>query len=100
MVRKNTHNILLVDIPFALMKLDPRPLEPFKEIQHQLHAHFRESICKHEGRRNPKNVLATEKLLAGGALWSPETLILAALSLFMAALTPAFSVAALRLALE
>jgi len=45
-------------------------------------------------------VLATEKFIAGGAFWSPETLILAALSLFMAALAPAFSVAALRLALE
>lgn len=45
-------------------------------------------------------VLATENHVAGGAFWSPEALILAALSLFMAALTPAFAVAALRLALE
>lgn len=45
-------------------------------------------------------VLATENHIAGGGFWSPEALILTALSLFMAALTPVFSVAALRLALE
>lgn len=45
-------------------------------------------------------VLASENHIAGGGFWSPEALILAALSLFMAALTPAFAVTALRLALE
>jgi len=45
-------------------------------------------------------VLAMEKYIAGGVFWSPEALILGALSLFMAALAPVFCVAALRLALE
>ena len=45
-------------------------------------------------------VSATNMLFASGRLWSPETLILAALSLFMAAITPAFAIAALRLSLE
>lgn len=45
-------------------------------------------------------VSATKILFANGVLWSPETLILSALSLFMAALTPAFAIAALRLSLE
>lgn len=45
-------------------------------------------------------VLATESHIAGAGFWSPEALILTALSLFMTALAPAFAVAALRLALE
>ena len=45
-------------------------------------------------------VLSVEAYIASGALWSPETLVLAALSLFMTALAPPFSVAALRLGLE
>ena len=45
-------------------------------------------------------VSATNMLFASGVLWSPETLILSALSLFMAAVTPAFAIATLRLSLE
>lgn len=45
-------------------------------------------------------VLAMENHIAGGLFWSPEALLLAALSLFMAALAPPFAVAALRVALE
>lgn len=43
---------------------------------------------------------AAKAYLSGGALASPETLILGALSLFMTAATPAFAIAALRLSLE
>lgn len=45
-------------------------------------------------------VSATKILFQSGALWPPESLILGALSLFMAATTPGFAVAALRLSLE
>ncbi len=45
-------------------------------------------------------VSAAKALLAGGELISPELLILGALSLFMAAATPAFAIAALRVSLE
>ncbi len=45
-------------------------------------------------------VMAAKAFLAGGGLASPETLILGALSLFMAAATPAFAIAALRVSLE
>ena len=45
-------------------------------------------------------VSAAKALLAGGGLALPETLILGALSLFMAAATPGFAVAALRVSLE
>lgn len=45
-------------------------------------------------------VSAAKAFLAGAGLASPETLILAALSLFMAAATPAFAIAALRVSLE
>lgn len=45
-------------------------------------------------------VTATKSLLTNGAMWSPETLILAALSLFMAVLTPGFVITSLRLGLE
>ena len=45
-------------------------------------------------------VLATENYVAGQGVWSPESLILVALSLFMTAVTPPFSVIALRLGLE
>lgn len=45
-------------------------------------------------------VSATEILFTSGVLWPPESLILGALSLFMAALTPGFAIAALRLSLE
>jgi len=45
-------------------------------------------------------VLSIETYIEQGVFWSPETFILAALSLFMTALTPPFSVIALRLGLE
>jgi heme exporter protein B len=45
-------------------------------------------------------VLATKIHIASGILWSPEALILTALSLFMGGLTPAFSIFALRFALD
>ncbi len=45
-------------------------------------------------------VSATNILFSNGVLWSSETLILAALGLFMTALTPAFAIVALRLSLE
>lgn len=45
-------------------------------------------------------VMAAKAFLAGAGLASPETLILGALSLFMAAATPAFAIAALRVSLE
>lgn len=45
-------------------------------------------------------VSAAKAVLAGGGLAAPETLILGALSLFMAALTPGFTIAALRVSLE
>jgi heme exporter protein B len=45
-------------------------------------------------------VLAIETYIGTGMLWSPEALILLALSLFMAALAPGFSIAALRIGLE
>lgn len=45
-------------------------------------------------------VSAAKAFLAGNGLASPETLILGALSLFMAAATPGFAVAALRVSLE
>ena len=45
-------------------------------------------------------VMAAKAFVAGAGLASPETLILAALSLFMAAATPAFAIAALRVSLE
>lgn len=45
-------------------------------------------------------VSAAKITLETGAPWPPESLILAALSLFMAATTPAFAVAALRVSLE
>ncbi len=45
-------------------------------------------------------VMAAKAFLLGGVLVSPEALILAALSLFMAATTPAFAIAALRVSLE
>lgn len=45
-------------------------------------------------------VMATKSLLSSGAFVSPETLILAALSLFMAAMTPLFAIVALRAALD
>ena len=45
-------------------------------------------------------VSATERVLAEGFLLTPEILILAAFSLFMAVLTPIFSIAVLRLSLE
>lgn len=45
-------------------------------------------------------VSAAKILFQSGALWPPESLILAALSLFMAATTPGFAVAALRISLE
>ena len=44
--------------------------------------------------------LATKKLLAGEAFWSPEALLLAALALFLGAVTPMFSILALRAGLE
>lgn len=43
---------------------------------------------------------ATEILFTSGNLFPPESLILAALSLFMTALAPGFTIAALRLSLE
>ncbi|GJL92068.1 heme exporter protein CcmB [Hyphococcus sp.] len=45
-------------------------------------------------------VSAAKAYLAGGVLISPELLILGALSLFMAAVTPPFVIAALRVSLE
>lgn len=45
-------------------------------------------------------VSATKALLAGFGIITPESLILGAISLFMAVLTPAFTVAALRVSLE
>ena len=45
-------------------------------------------------------VSATDVLFTTGVLWSPEALILAALGLFMAVVTPIFAIAALRLSLE
>jgi heme exporter protein B len=45
-------------------------------------------------------VSATKAVLATSSLISPELLILGALSLFMAAATPAFAIAALRVSLE
>ncbi len=45
-------------------------------------------------------VSATKIVLAGNGLISPESLILAALSLFMSAATPVFAIAALRISLE
>lgn len=45
-------------------------------------------------------VTAAKAFLAGAGLASPETLILGALSLFMAVATPAFAIAALRVSLE
>ncbi len=45
-------------------------------------------------------VSAAKITIETGAAWPPESLILAALSLFMAATTPAFAVAALRISLE
>ena len=45
-------------------------------------------------------VSAAKAFLAGSGLVAPETLILGALSLFMAAATPGFAVAALRVSLE
>lgn len=45
-------------------------------------------------------VLSIETYIDQGVFWSPETLILAALSLFMSVLAPPFSVIALRLGLE
>lgn len=44
--------------------------------------------------------LSVEAYIANSVLWSPEALILTALSLFMAALSPVFSIMALRLGLE
>lgn len=43
---------------------------------------------------------ATKAHLAGAGMVTPESLILGALSLFMAALTPVFAIAALRVSLE
>ncbi|WP_428409564.1 heme exporter protein CcmB [Hyphococcus sp.] len=45
-------------------------------------------------------VTATKAFFAGGDLFGPESLILGALSLFMAAATPVFAIAALRVSLE
>lgn len=45
-------------------------------------------------------VLSIETYIANGIFWSPETFVLAALSLFMAVMAPPFSVIALRLGLE
>lgn len=45
-------------------------------------------------------VSAAKIMFQSGALWPPESLILGALSLFMAAITPGFAVAALRVSLE
>ncbi|WP_375204370.1 heme exporter protein CcmB [Hyphococcus sp.] len=45
-------------------------------------------------------VTAAKAFLAGAGLFGPETLILGALSLFMAAATPVFAIAALRVSLE
>lgn len=45
-------------------------------------------------------VMAAKAFLLGGVLVSPEALILAAFSLFMAAVTPVFAIAALRVSLE
>ncbi len=45
-------------------------------------------------------VLASKNHIASGTFWSPEALILVALSLFMAALLPLFSAFVLRLAVE
>ncbi|MEO1136032.1 MAG: heme exporter protein CcmB, partial [Pseudomonadota bacterium] len=45
-------------------------------------------------------VSAAKSYLAGAGLLSPETLILGALSLFMAATTPGFAIAALKISLE
>ncbi len=45
-------------------------------------------------------VLSIEAYISSGIFWSPETFVLAALSLFMAAIAPPFSVVALRLGLE
>ncbi|MAW82570.1 MAG: hypothetical protein CMI63_20230 [Parvularcula sp.] len=45
-------------------------------------------------------VTATKAFFAGAALFGPEALILGALSLFMAAATPVFAIAALRVSLE
>jgi len=45
-------------------------------------------------------VSATKAYFAGVGLATPETLILGALSLFMAAVTPVFAIAALRVSLE
>ncbi len=45
-------------------------------------------------------VSAAKIVIAGGGLVSPESLILGALSLFMAAVTPAFAIAALHISLE
>lgn len=45
-------------------------------------------------------VSATKIIFAGDGFGSPESLILGALSLFMAAVTPVFAIAALRISLE
>jgi len=45
-------------------------------------------------------VTAAKAFLSGGGIFGPETLILGALSLFMAAATPVFAIAALRVSLE
>ena len=45
-------------------------------------------------------VTATKTFFASGVLFAPEALILGALSLFMAAVTPVFAIAALRVSLE
>lgn len=45
-------------------------------------------------------VTATKAFFAGAALFGPESLILGALSLFMAAATPVFAIASLRVSLE
>lgn len=45
-------------------------------------------------------VSASKIVIQGGAPWPPESLILGALSLFMAATTPGFAVVALRVSLE
>jgi len=45
-------------------------------------------------------VLAVESYMASATIWSPEALILSALSLFMVVMAPGFSLAALRIGLE
>jgi len=44
--------------------------------------------------------LAAKNLFGGGVFWSPETLLLAALTLFLGATAPVFSILALRAGLE